>query len=91
MNRIFHLKKITKNLTATIFILFSLLSSGQSYDNKNNEKKTFSIVIHGGTGNITPENLNKEKQILYKDKLSEALSLGEELLKEGKTEICTVE
>ena len=80
-----------KNVILAIFMLLSIFTSGQSYDNKINEKKTFSIVIHGGAGNITPESFNAEQQKLYKAKLNEALFLGEDLLKKKKTAICTVE
>lgn len=49
------------------------------------QKPNYVIVIHGGAGNIVKENINKTKQKAYKNKLNEALMLGDKMLKSGKT------
>lgn len=55
------------------------------------QTNTFAIVIHGGAGNITPENLSSEKQQEYKTKLSEAIVVGYDILKNGGTSLDAVE
>ena len=46
-------------------------------------QQKYAIVIHGGAGNITPENVPPEIAQKYKLKLTEALLAGEEVLKNG--------
>jgi len=41
------------------------------------------LVIHGGAGNITPVKITPDKQILYEQKLREALTAGEKVLANG--------
>jgi len=41
------------------------------------------LVIHGGAGNITPERITPDKQVLYEQKLEEALLKGEKVLSGG--------
>lgn len=41
------------------------------------------LVIHGGAGNITPERITPDKQLLYEQKLREALAAGENVLVKG--------
>lgn len=43
------------------------------------------LVIHGGAGNITRERISPEKQVLYEQKLVEALAAGESVLASGGT------
>ncbi|MEA2042337.1 MAG: isoaspartyl peptidase/L-asparaginase [Bacteroidota bacterium] len=78
-------------LFVVLLLSLNLLCSAQSYDKSSVEEKTFSIVIHGGAGNITPENLPPATRKQYKAKLNEALLLGEELLKDDKSALLTVE
>ncbi len=47
------------------------------------QEKKFAIVIHGGAGTIKKENMSPEKEKAYLEKLNEALTLGENMLKEG--------
>ena len=58
---------------------------------KPSKKAAWAIVIHGGAGNINPENLSLEKQKVYKTKLTEALKVGIEILKDGGTSLDAVE
>lgn len=52
---------------------------------------TFAIVIHGGAGNITPENLSEEQQAEYKATLTEAIAVGHTILKNGGNSLDAVE
>ncbi len=55
------------------------------------KKVEYAIVIHGGAGNITPQNLPEEIRAKYKAKLKEALLTGYEILKNGGTSLDAVE
>jgi beta-aspartyl-peptidase (threonine type) len=44
---------------------------------------SFTLVIHGGAGNITPAIMNKEQEADYHAGLKEALDKGYEILKGG--------
>ena len=46
-------------------------------------QQNYAIVIHGGAGVMSKSRMNEEKQKEYKEKLNEALELGEKRLKEG--------
>lgn len=61
------------------FILAIVLSANIS----NAQKPGYVLVVHGGAGNITPERITPDKQILYKQKLEEALAAGEKVLSAG--------
>lgn len=45
----------------------------------------YAIVIHGGAGTITKANMTDEKEKAYREKLNEALEVGETILKNGGT------
>lgn len=49
------------------------------------QKADYAIVIHGGAGTIKKENMSAEKEKAYHDKLNEALTVGENILKNGGT------
>jgi len=76
-----------------IFCLFLLLIIASGYKNPQIEKTKpeYVIVIHGGVGNTDPASFSEEKQKLYKEKLGEALEIGENILKSGGTCIEAVE
>jgi len=48
-------------------------------------QQKYTLVIHGGAGNITPENVPPDVAQQYKAKLTEALLAGDEVLKNGGT------
>ena len=54
-------------------------------------KSNFTIVIHGGAGNVTKKNLSHEREIEYRDKMTEVLELGYDMLLKGGTAIDVVE
>ncbi len=66
-----------KILSLLLFITLSFSLSAQN--------DGFSIVLHGGAGYITPENLSESKQIAYQSSLSNALALGTQILERGGT------
>ncbi|NOZ04294.1 MAG: isoaspartyl peptidase/L-asparaginase [FCB group bacterium] len=49
------------------------------------------IAIHGGAGTILKENMSPEKEEAYRSKLTEALLVGYEILKEGGSSLDAVE
>ena len=90
MNR----KIISSLLFALVFaMLFSSCVKKYTPDKyrASHPKMEFGLVVHGGAGNITPENLPPEKQKLYKAKLSEALHAGYKILKNGGNSLAAVE
>ena len=80
-------------LSCLILLVFSCKeNSTKSIENPKPEQvNTFAIVIHGGAGNIVPENLSVEKQMEYKAKLSEAITVGYNILKNGGSSLDAVE
>ena len=67
-----------KNLTLSIAILLMFVFQ-MAIAQQNN----YVLVIHGGAGNVTPERITPDKQVLYEQNLTEALAAGENILKEG--------
>jgi L-asparaginase / beta-aspartyl-peptidase len=57
--------------------------------NKNNSP--IALVIHGGAGTITRQNMTPEKEKAYKETLTKALQTGYEILKKGGTSLDAVE
>src|ERR1043166_9469659 len=51
---------------------------------------SFTLVIHGGAGNITPAIMNKEQEGQYRSGLKEALDNGYQVLKNGGTSLDAV-
>ncbi len=47
------------------------------------QDKKYTIVIHGGAGNIVKSKINGDKEKQYRAKLQEALDLGQKMLSEG--------
>ena len=43
----------------------------------------FTLVIHGGAGNITPAIMNAEQEVQYTQGLQEALDMGYDVLRNG--------
>jgi beta-aspartyl-peptidase (threonine type) len=70
-------------------ILFTVSSLWQVLAQDSSEK--FTIVIHGGAGTITRENMNADKEKAYREVLAQALQMGHEVLKNGGTSIAAVQ
>lgn len=59
---------------------------------KSNPKQAeFSIIIHGGAGSIRRDNMSKEKEAEYRQKLEEAIRVGYDILKAGGTSLDAVQ
>ena len=80
-----------KRLTAilTVFVLLVFGGCGET-DNKevkqasfNNQTGPVTLVIHGGAGTITRDQMTDEMEAAYREKLSEALNAGYSVLNEG--------
>ena len=91
-------KKITK-FSALLFLIslhccgidsLNKLQENTNLVTEKNQKK-FGIVIHGGAGTIIKENMPEELEKRYRSMLTEAVSIGYEILKDGGTSIEAVE
>ncbi len=71
--------KIFSLVTLILFITFKGYAE--------TKKPDYIMVIHGGAGNITPENLTPGLEKKIHAKLNEALKVGEEILKNGGSSI----
>jgi len=71
------MKKIINHLLILIFLVSITFST------KAQQRPDYVIVIHGGAGAMSTENLSVEKEKAHRDKLNEALNVGEKILKEG--------
>src|SRR6056297_195034 len=69
----------------SLFVLYSCTQKEQS------SRPEYVIVIHGGAGNASNKNINEEQQQVYKEKLGEALAIGENILAQGGTSIEAIE
>lgn len=77
------MKSISIFFSLVVFVLTSCSTSQKSADSDTGNNRNFAIVIHGGAGSITPENLSKEKEKEYQTALNEALETGYAILKNG--------
>lgn len=62
------------------YLIFCLLLSCST---TNNSKDNFGIVIHGGAGTISKNNMTEEMEKNYKNALKEAVLIGYEILNDG--------
>lgn len=81
-------------IVSGLFIL-SCQNTGQLQDNKiisdSVERKEWAIVIHGGAGAMSTENLTPDLDKDYRAALAEALNAGKKILSEGGTALDAVE
>ena len=76
------MKAIISILILSLFIIASC---------SRHEPVEFAIVIHGGSGNITPDNIPVDSRKAYSDVLSKALDTGFSLLQTGGSSLDAVE
>ncbi|HAN17750.1 MAG: beta-aspartyl-peptidase [Bacteroidetes bacterium GWC2_33_15] len=74
-----------------VFASMVLFLSSCSNNPKETIKPEYVIVLHGGAGNAGHTDLGEDKQKEYKEKLAEALAIGENILKSGGTCLEAVE
>lgn len=77
------------------FLFIALIANGcnnvtSSSENKKQEKMEYAIVLHGGVGTILRAETSPEKEAAYTQALNEALSIGENILKNGGTSMDAV-
>lgn len=73
-------------------ILLALLFAGcTNKPNKPQAKLEWAIALHGGAGNIVPEDYPKEQQEAYTHELNCALEIGKGILMKGGTSLDAVE
>ena len=83
------MKRLESYLLLISFVL--LCFTGCKNVSSNSLSSDYVIVIHGGAGNASNRDINEEQQEEYKAKLSEALSIGEEILASGGTCVEAIE
>ncbi|MCF8366494.1 MAG: isoaspartyl peptidase/L-asparaginase [Bacteroidales bacterium] len=60
-------------------------------DSQVSEKHEWALVVHGGAGNLNPDDFTDEKEKAYREKLSEALSAGGKVLENNGSALDAVE
>ena len=70
-----------KNFSVLLLLFTCIFSSAQ---------KKYVLVIHGGAGTITRENMTAEKEKAYRAKLTEALTAGYAEIKKGSSSVDAV-
>lgn len=99
--------KYTLLLSFSFLLIFSCNNPKENSEDKTNnsmanestaeadmatsDKPTFSIVIHGGAGTILKKNMTPEKEVMYREKLEEAIRVGYNILKKGGTSLDAVQ
>lgn len=75
-----------KILTAALMLATSLTKPGST-----EEKPTYALLIHGGAGTITRENLSADMEEKIRAALAKALTAGQAVLSKGGTALDAVE
>lgn len=81
------MKKVIISL-ATIIFLFAGCAKKSTTPVKEVE---WAIALHGGAGNMTPEDYTEDQQNNYKQELTNALEVGKKILSNGGTSLDAVE
>lgn len=76
---------LIKYFCASIIILLTVMPTFAQQ-----QKSPITLVIHGGAGNITRENISPAEEKEYREILNKALDVGYKILKEGGTSIDAV-
>ncbi len=82
--------KLRSLIILSLILLFSFnrckdFSYNQNKLAKNSEIENFGIVIHGGAGTMSREEMTKEMDSIYRKKLEEVIKVGYSILKNGGT------
>lgn len=82
----------TRYIIFSFFLLVSGLWSGATVSSQNKNKEgLYTIVIHGGAGNMDKKDISDSLEKAYSDKMTEALIKGADTLKKGGSSIDAVE
>lgn len=65
-----------------LFFIFSCSTSKSTLE-KSDENPKFALVLHGGAGTILKENMSDSLENAYRAKLTEAITAGHQILKNG--------
>src|SRR5512136_1955815 len=88
-------KQVLSSLFIIFLSLFSCKSEKKTTSNKSIDtsfqKQEWAIVIHGGAGGISRENIASEIDKDYRASLSMALNTGKKILAEGRSALDAVE
>ena len=79
--------KLLLSFVFVIFLLAAVLLPGQEKETE----KPFGIVIHGGAGAITKKTMSAKNEKLYREKLTEALTAGYQILEKNGSSLDAVE
>ncbi|MFQ6674375.1 MAG: isoaspartyl peptidase/L-asparaginase family protein [Fidelibacterota bacterium] len=77
--------------SGTILKLFVLGLSVNSCTERETGSASIGFVVHGGAGTITRQTMTQGRERAYREKLSEALSMGYTILKDGGRSLNAVE
>ncbi len=83
------LKTMKKLLPLFLILLWSCQMDTKT--EKREPKVDWAIVVHGGAGNMNPDQLSEEQRMQYKLKLEEAIQKGAGILDSGGTSLQAVE
>ncbi|MEA3317312.1 MAG: isoaspartyl peptidase/L-asparaginase [Bacteroidota bacterium] len=83
--------KIKSILVVLILSIFLIQCSKKENKQIANEKSEYAIVIHGGAGNASRDDIPKNLELEYKKHLGNALKIGEDILKNNGTSLDAVE
>lgn len=78
-----HYKKISDMRYIVLFFTVIVFSCTTEIKNSPEKESPFGIVIHGGAGTILKKNMTPEMEQAYLEKLSEAITIGHNILKNG--------
>jgi len=84
------MEMLKKQLLCVLVILFTVGCTQKDSNEKDMSQKEWAIALHGGAGTISKDLPDSVKQS-YMDDLSEALSIGEDALKNGESALDVVE
>lgn len=74
-----------------LVVIALFICSCSNKSSKPESKLEWAIALHGGAGNILPEDYTKEQQEAYIHELNCALEIGKKILSEGGTSLDAVE
>lgn len=85
-------------LVLAFLICLAGYSPGQSQNHRNNEQDQgqvqnpgpITLVVHGGAGTLTKNNMTDEQEQAYKNKIAEAIDIGFSILESGGTALDAV-
>lgn len=75
----------------SLLVLAIIFAGCSNRSSQPQSKLEWAIALHGGAGNITPEDYPKEQQEAYIRELNNALEIGKTILSEGGTSLDAVE